>query len=200
MTVVSKAKFAEHIGVSRAAVTKMCKAGRVPVRDDGKLNLEEATVAYESTRSISNQVSKDNGRKAGINKKEGVERKPGKKDPQPVEVAPPDSGPITASGAANQNLMQQLNKAKLAKQTFEAKLKEMEWKKANGQLLEIEEVKADARKVAEDVRGKLMSIPQKLAQQIVNKSPREAQRMIEDAINKALTAIQDSRFSKDDKK
>lgn len=198
MTVVTKAEFSRHIGVSRAAVSKMLKSGRIQERDDGKINLEEAVVAYESTRQIGREASKENGRKAGVNKSEGEKRTPGKKaEPKPVEVTPPESGPISASGAVNQNLMQQLNKAKLAEKTFQAKLKEMEYKKATGELLEISEVRADARKVAEDVRGKLMSIPQKLAQQIVTKSPREAQRLIEEAINRALTALQDSRFMKE---
>lgn len=198
MTVVTKAAFARHIGVSRPAVTKMIKAGRIQERDDGKINLEEATVAYESTKQIGREVSKENGRKPGVSKNEGIKRTPGKKqEAQPVDIDPPESGPITASGASNQNLVQQLNKAKLAEKTYQAKLKEMEYKKAVGELLDIAEVRADARKVAEDVRGKLMSIPQKLAQQIVTKSPREAQRLMEEAINKALTAMQDSRFMKE---
>lgn len=198
MTVVSKAEFSRHIGVSRPAVTKMIKAGRIQERSDGKIDLEEAVVAYESTRQIGREVSKDNGRKAGVNKAEGEKRTPGKKaEAKPIEVTPNESGSISASGATNQALMQQLNRAKLAEKTFQAKLKEMEYKKATGELLEISEVRADARKIAEDIRGKLMSIPQKLAQQIVNKSPREAQRMLEESINKALTALQDSRFTKE---
>jgi phage terminase Nu1 subunit (DNA packaging protein) len=202
MTVVSKAEFSRHIGVSRPAVTKMIKAGRIQERDDGKINLEEAVVAYESTRQIGREASKDNGRKAGVNKSEGEKRAPGKKTTnkpakQEQETQPAESGSISASGATNQALMQQLNRAKLAEKTFQAKLKEMEYKKATGELLEIAEVRADARKIAEDIRGKLMSIPQKLAQQIVNKSPREAQRMLEESINKALTALQDSRFTKE---
>lgn len=198
MTVVTKASFARHIGVSRPAVTKMIKAGRIQERDDGKINLEEATVAYESTKQIGREASKENGRKPGVSKNEGVKRTPGKKqEAKPIDIEPPESGPITASGASNQNLVQQLNKAKLAEKTYQAKLKEMEYKKAVGELLDIAEVRADARKVAEDVRGKLMSIPQKLAQQIVTKSPREAQRLMEEAINKALTAMQESRFMKE---
>lgn len=198
MTVVTKSKFAEHIGVSKPAVSKMVKAGRIPVRDDGKINLEEAVVAYESTRQIGREASKDNGKKGGKKPAAGSKRATTKRKPNPVDLDGADNDePMTFSGGNQRNIGEQYNKAKLAKETYTAKLKEIEYKKARGELLEIDEVKADARRIAEDVRGKLLAIPQKLAQQIVDKSPREAQRMLEESINKALTALHKSRFTKD---
>lgn len=203
MTVVSKAAFARHIGVSRPAVTKMVNAGRIPVRGDGKINLEEAVVAYEGSKQIGREVSADNGKKGG--KPPVKERKkPGPK-PKPKAAAKipelpdedDDQEPITATGLSQQSLANQFNKAKLAKETYTAKLKEMEYKKARGELLEIDEVRTDAKKTAEDVRAKLFAIAPKLAPQVVGKEPREAQRMIEDAINRALTAFHTSKFAKE---
>lgn len=200
MTVVSKAKFAEHIGVSRPAVTKMCNSGRIPVRSDGKINLEEAVVAYESSKQIGREASKQNGKKGGkkpANTK-AKSKAPPKRKAQPVELDQPDDDePITTGGMTQKTLTEQFNKAKLAEKTYQAKLKEMEYKKARGELLEISEVREDAKRVAEDIRGKLLAIPQKLAQQIVDKTPREAQRMLEEAINKALTALHKSKFTKE---
>lgn len=198
MTIVSKSKFAEHIGVSRPAVTKMCNSGRIPVRSDGKINLEEAVVAYESSKQIGREVSKANGKKGGKKPAATKAKAPPKRKAKPVDFdQPEDDEPITTGGMTQKTLAEQFNKAKLAEKTYQAKLKEMEYKKARGELLEIDEVREDAKRVAEDIRGKLLAIPQKLAQQIVDKTPREAQRMLEDAINKALTALHKSKFTKE---
>lgn len=205
MTVVSKAEFARHIGVSRPAVSKMVNAGRIPVRDDGKINLEEAVVAYEGSKQIGREVSADNGRKGGRGNTSGEAKpkpktKTKKTEPKksvPVPDDTEDDEPITATGINQQNLAAQFNKAKLAEKTYQAKLKEIEYKKARGELLDIDEVRADAKATAEDVRGKLFAIAPKLAPQVVDKTPREAQRMIEEAINKALAAFHSSRFSKE---
>lgn len=204
MTVVSKAEFARHVGVSRPAVTKMVNQGRIPVRSDGKINLEEAVVAYEGSKQIGREVSADNGRKGGRGNTSGqakaktTKAKPKKSAPK-SEVTPDDEEdePITATGINQQNLAAQFNKAKLAEKTYQAKLKEIEYKKARGELLDIDEVRADAKATAEDVRGKLFAIAPKLAPQVVDKTPREAQRMIEEAINRALAAFHSSRFSKE---
>lgn len=207
MTVVSKAEFARHVGVSRPAVTKMVNNGRIPVRADGKINLEEAVVAYEGSKQIGREVSADNGRKGGRGNTSGQEKpkkaapkkKPAKTKPvsPPTPEPEPDDEPITATGITQQNLAAQFNKAKLAEKTYQAKLKEIEYKKVRGELLDRDEVAADARATAEDVRGKLFAIAPKLAPQVVDKTPREAQRMIEDAINKALAGFHTSRFAKE---
>lgn len=206
MTVVSKAEFARHVGVSRPAVTKMVNQGRIPVRADGKINLEEAVVAYEGSKQIGREVSAENGRKGGRGNTSGEAKQKTKKS-EPKKSAPKksavtsdddeDDEPITATGINQQNLAAQFNKAKLAEKTYQAKLKEIEYKKARGELLDIDEVREDAKATAEDVRGKLMAIAPRLAPQIVDKTPREAQRMIEESINNALTAFHSSRFAKE---
>lgn len=199
MTVVTKAQFAAHIGVSRPAVTKMCNSGRIPVRPDGKINLEEAVVAYESTKQVGREASKKNGRKGGKPPTTGTAKQPAKRKPKPVELdnADGDDAPLTTTGHTQQQIATQYNKAKLAKETYTAKLKELEYKKARGELLDLDEVREDAKKIGEDIRGKLFAIAPKLAPVIVTKTPREAQRMIEDAINKALTSLHKSRFTKE---
>ncbi|WP_073953759.1 hypothetical protein [Thalassospira sp. TSL5-1] len=41
----SKSEYARHLGVSPAAVTKMVKTGKIPVRDDGRIDFADADFA-----------------------------------------------------------------------------------------------------------------------------------------------------------
>jgi hypothetical protein len=44
----SKSEYARHLGVSPAAVTKMVKTGKIPVRDDGRIDFADADFARRS--------------------------------------------------------------------------------------------------------------------------------------------------------
>lgn len=78
----SKADYARHIGVSRQAVSKMVMAGRIPVRDDGRIDFAEADLA----RAESTDPTRG-----------GVTAAPG--PAAPAESAAPQAGSLTAAKA-----------------------------------------------------------------------------------------------------
>ncbi|HMT03022.1 MAG TPA: hypothetical protein PKD00_06905 [Burkholderiales bacterium] len=87
-----------------------------------------------------------------------------------------------------------LNKAKLAKEQYLAKLKQLEYEIKQGEYVAITEVEADAEHVATLLRTTLLSLPSRLALQLENKSAHEAQAILEDEINILLTNLNSTRF------
>lgn len=87
-----------------------------------------------------------------------------------------------------------LNQAKLAKEQYLAKLKQLEYEIKQGEYVAITEVEADAQQVATLLRTSLLSLPSRLALQLENKSAHEAQALLENEINILLTTLNNTRF------
>lgn len=87
-----------------------------------------------------------------------------------------------------------LNQAKLAKEQYLAKLKQLEYEVKQGEYVAVAEVKNDAEQVAILLRTTLLSLPSRLALQLENKSAHEAQALLEDEINILLTTLNSTKF------
>ncbi|EED9388539.1 hypothetical protein AAA63_004305 [Salmonella enterica subsp. enterica] len=180
MAIVSKSEFARRKGISPAMVTKLCNSGRIPVLKSGKLDFDKASEAYESTRQVGREVSASNGKKTR-----------GSSSEQP-ELPPDDAGLAGGSTA----VAAQFNKAKTAEKVYQAKLKKLEFEEKQGSLIAKDAVADDAFVAANELRSRLFSIGPRAAPRCEGKPAREIERIIEDEINFALQALQDSRFIK----
>ncbi len=161
-------------------VTKLCTSGRISVLKSGKLDFNKASAAYDATRQVGREVSAANGRKGHSSTVE------------PLELPGDDAGLAGGSTA----VAAQFNKAKTAEKVYSAKLKKLEYDEKQGSLIAKDAVTDDAFLAASELRSRLFSIGPRAASRSEGKSARETERIIEDEINFALQALQDSRFIK----
>lgn len=178
MAIVSKSEFARRKGISPAMVTKLCASGRIPVLKSGKLDFDTASAAYEASKQVGREASAINGKK-------------GHRSTEP-ELPGDDAGLAGGSTA----VAAQFNKAKTAEKVYQAKLKKLEYKEKEGSLIAKDTVADDAFLAANELRSRLFSIAPRAAPRCEGKTAREIERIIEDEINFALQALQESRFIK----
>ncbi|MFJ1230873.1 hypothetical protein [Yersinia proxima] len=181
MVTLSKAAFARLVGLSRAAITKLCHSGRIPVLPNGKLDANQALAAYKQTQQVGREISAENGRTSGNSKKLAVQA-----------ILEDDNQLIVTSGSTN--IIAQFNKAKTVEKTYQAKLKQLEYEKEKGLLVLKTEVEADAANMAEELRGRLFAIAPRAAVKCEGKTARAIERIIEDEISYAIEAFRASRF------
>ena len=90
----------------------------------------------------------------------------------------------------------QFNKARLAEKTYQAKLREIEYKLKKGELVTRADVEADAATVAAEVRERLTSIPVRISALCEHQPARKIEEVMTDAIQDALISFSKSKFVK----
>ncbi|MBE0470425.1 MAG: hypothetical protein IBX55_13085 [Methyloprofundus sp.] len=200
---VSQRQFAKEIGRSHVWVSRLVKDGRLPVDENGKIDLTEGKKAYQASQQVGFDTNRANA--ARTRKTNKAAKKPAAKTTRTKTAKPaatdeePENEEAAFSvvdGISVQKVNQAFNRAKLAEKTYQAKLKELEYKEAQRLLIPREEVLADARETAEELRGILFSMPPRIAPLCEGKLAREIEAIIEDGINQALAEMQKSAFLK----
>lgn len=212
---VSQREFAKHIGRSHVWVNRLVKDGRLPANNRGQIPLEAGLEAYEHSqqpgddgrREWAEQYRQEIARKTAAKKaakKTAAKKTQAKKAVKaaakqaPVVSQPSanDDLPVTGGQLSVANVNAAFNRARLAEKTYQAKLKELEFKEASGELIAADDVQHDAEKTGAEVRERLMSVPPRIAGVCEGKPAREIERIVEEAINEALQALQRARFGK----
>ncbi len=169
---VSIREFARQVGKSEGMIRKLIKQGKLPRNDDGSVPIRDGFKAYDKYAKA-------------------VAAKKGKA----VETLPDDdNAPMAGSASKAMNVTEAFNKARLAEKTYQAKLKELEYKLKHGELVERATVEADAQSTASLVRERLMSIPVRVSGLCEGRIARDIEEILEDAINDALKHFQNSEF------
>mgnify|MGYP005813316233 CR=1 FL=1 len=206
---VSQRKFAEHIGRSNVWVSKLVKAGRLPVDADGKIPLADGLAAYEASQQVGydgNRAHAAKQRSASAKAKASPRAAATKAPPLPAAAHQTTTlgdddeadAPLPATGLVSVDKVNAAyNRARLAEKTYQAKLKELEYKEAQGLVLSLAEVEKDAEETAGALREKLMSLPPRIAPLCEGKPAREIEGVLDEAINDALLALSRSRFAKE---
>lgn len=161
-------EFARQIGKSHTWVYKLLKEGKLPRNEDGTLPVNEAFAAYDKLTR-------------------GKER-------QPEELSDDDNAPMSPKMAKAQNVTESFNKARAMEKTYQAKLKEIEFKLKQGDLVESAKVRQDAQATASALRARLMSIPVRVAGLCEGRTSREIEEILEGAIDDALKEFKKSEF------
>ena len=171
---VSIREFARQVGKSEGMIRKLIKQGKLPRNEDGSIPIKEGFTAYDKYAKA-----------VDAKKKKTV-------------VALPDNDDAPMASAMNKamNVTEAFNKARLAEKTYQAKLKELEYKLKHGELVERDKVEADAQATGSLVREQLMSIPVRFSGLCEGRTARDIEEILEDAINDALKALQKSEFIK----
>lgn len=175
-TGVSIREFARQVGRSPSWISKMARQGKIPRNEDGSIPIEEGFLAYDKFN------------------REVEEPKPKSKKKEVEPLPDNDDAPMTSSASKAMNVTEAFNKARLAEKTYQAKLKEIEYKLKRGELIESEKVVADAQATAALVRERLMSIPVRVSGLCEGRTARDIEEILEDAINDVLKSFQKSEF------
>lgn len=164
---VSVLEFSKRVGVSHTWIGKLVKKGILKKDDSGLLPVAENLELYKRYA--------DN---IDANKRKSL----------PVDESRVIDGP-------NDSVTLAFNKAKLAEKTYQARLKELDYKVRTGELLEREKVDAEAAWLAEKVKSKLMAIPPRVSSMCEGRIARDIEEIITDAINDALKDLQKVTYS-----
>lgn len=176
-TSVTLREFARQIGRSHTWVQNKVKSGELPRNDDGTIPTEEGFKAFDAIL------------------REVEQKKANRQKQQTVEALPDnDDAPMTDNVTKAMNVTEAFNKARLAEKTYQAKLKEIEYKLKRGDLIESETVIADAQATAALVRERLMSIPVRVSGLCEGRTARDIEEILEDAINDVLKSFQKSEY------
>lgn len=167
---VSVLEFSKRVGVSHTWIGKLVKKGILKKDDAGLLPVAENLELY---KQYADNIDA-NKRKSLPMSERGID---------PDGATPADS--VTLA----------FNKAKLAEKTYQARLKELDYKVRTGELLEREKVDAEAAWLAEKVKAKLMAIPPRVSSMCEGRIARDIEEIISDAINDALKDLQKVAYS-----
>ena len=168
---VSVREFAKQVGRSKSWISKLAISGKLPRNDDGSIPLEAGFKAYD-------KLVKE------------VEAKKRKVEP----LSDDDNAPMAGAMSKAMNVTEAFNKARLAEKTYQAKLKELEYKLKHGELVERARVIEDAQATAALVRERLMSIPVRVSGLCEGRTARDIEEILEDAINDVLKSFQKSEY------
>lgn len=189
-------EFARQVGCSHVLILNLIKAGKMPQNKDGSIPLEEGLIAYENRKKKKEPKAK---------KAEPKKRKSTKKIKELPDNDPPEDGEETDDAPQKltseklisaRDITTQFNKARLAEKTYQAKLREIEYKLKKGELVTRADVEADASAVAAEVRERLTSIPVRISALCERQPARKIEEVMTDAIQDALISFSKSKFVK----
>lgn len=205
---VSQREFARRVGRSHAWINELVRNGRIPADSRGRISFAEGLEAFEASQTPGfdeareraekkrQEIAAAKGKPSAPKKASTVKKAPSRRKTEPKDSDLPDEG-IAQLTTAEVNAA--FNRYKLAEKKYQAKLRGLEYKEATGQLIPVEQVHEDARNAGVEVRERLMAVPPRVAGLCEGKPAREIERIVEEAINEALSALQRSRFGKDGK-
>jgi len=197
-------EFAKQVGCSHVLILNLIKRGIMPQNKDKTIPLKAGLAAYENRKELGKEKKKEESKKGKKSeKKEKTSKKVSRvtlpEDPT-EEEAEDDSEDETPSLSGKSkdvyDLTTQFNKARLAEKTYQAKLKEIEFKLKKGELIPKTEVEADAAAVASEIRERLTSIPVRISALCERQSARKIEEVMSDAIQDALVSLSKSKFVK----
>lgn len=173
-TAIPLAAFARAVNRSEVWILELCKRGVIPRNADGTIPVEAGKKAFfEHSKKTSRKGKTHNKKRGG----EDVD----------LDAFLDESADNLG---AETNVSEKFAKAKLAEKTYQARLKRLDFRLRNGELIEAADVAKEAQELAEKVRSKLLAIPPRIAGLCENRSAREIEELIGDAINEALKDLQ----------
>ena len=174
---LSARAFAKLVGNSNVYISRLVKEGRLPTIN-GKIPQAEGLIAYEENK----KPGYDGNRELNAAKRQ---------QPQIIiqKEELPEQEPIkTGTSAAKSN--EQYNKARAYEKTVQAKIKDIELKKLQGELVAVSDVKDEAQKLAAMIRQKIISVAPIIAANAEGKTSNQIQRIVEIELNEALKDLQ----------
>ena len=200
---VSISEFAREIGTSRTMVQKLLKVGTLPQYKDGTIPLEAGLIAYEEYKKAPKSKGGRPPKSAQSPKQEREEQPQRPPRPHPTMPDIPkieEASEVSRDEKINRakeavSVNAAINKAKLANQTYQARLRELDYKLKSGELVEKVEVAAEAQWLAEQIKSKLLAIPPRISSMCEGRMARDIEEIITDSINNALKELQKCKYT-----
>mgnify|MGYP003398311041 CR=1 FL=1 len=191
---VNQAEFARIVGVSKPYITKLVKTGKLKLNENGKLNLEESKKILSSSKNPSFDANREHAQKQkGVPLKERVEKStaenmPKQETPKTTNNDSEDLGNTVPNDMFKINIL--FNKARAAEKVALAKLRDIDLKLKQGELLEAETVKQEAAEVGNLITQKLYNMVYKLAPLLVGvETQKQAKDILESEVEIVLEEL-----------
>ena len=191
---VNQAEFARIVGVSKPYITKLVKTGKLKLNENGKLNLEESKKILSSSKNPSFDANREHAQKQkGVPLKERVEKAtaeniPKQETPKTTNNDSEDLGNTVPNDMFKINIL--FNKARAAEKVALAKLRDIDLKLKQGELLEAETVKQEAAEVGNLITQKLYNMVYKLAPLLVGvETQKQAKDILESEVEIVLEEL-----------
>ena len=153
MATVSARGYARHRGVSHTAVLKAVADGRITRRPDGKIDAARADREWKRNTDTSRPRNSITGRP-------GARRSPMAPETPMGMPEPP------AASNGTDRAMGSYAAARAIRETYLAKQARMEYEEAEGRLVDAEEVRASAFRVARETQRRLRDLAHQLAPEL----------------------------------
>ena len=202
---VSQRKFAKMIGRSHSYVNKLVKQGVIPTHN-GKILPSEAKKAIENHKDPSRDAQREANKKKRkepdlfspemLPKKSIADLTPKEREEYEKRLQE-EKRKITQLKEEAKNIgielgnfdeilgTMNLNQARTISEIFNAKIKEVAYKKEIGELIPIKQVKKEAFEAARIVRDSLLTLPGRISSILVEKNKNE----IKDILHKEIVQI-----------
>ena len=191
---VNQAEFARIVGVSKPYITKLVKTGKLKLNENGKLNLEESKKILSSSKNPSFDANREHAQKQkGVPLKERVEKSTAENIPKQETLKTTNSdsedlGNTVPNDMFKINIL--FNKARAAEKVALAKLRDIDLKLKQGELLEAEIVKREAAEVGNLITQKLYNMVYKLAPLLVGvETQKQAKDILESEVEIVLEEL-----------
>lgn len=170
---ISLREFAKRVGVTAPAVLKAINYGRIGRGADMKIDWETEGPKW-GNRDVSKirqnsfvkgpeqnkpGLAENESRPAPVRKPVQNEQAPAEKPETPEEFPETQNAPTIVSN---------YNKAKTVKETYNAKLKQLEFEKASGRLVDKDDVKIALYNFCRVIRDKILDIPDRVASKVAS--------------------------------
>lgn len=200
---VTAAELARIAGFSRAHICGLKKKGKLLFDKDpdghDRIILTEALTQLEGSKDFNRDPQRAwaETQRKGRNKKPGhaaVLPQPGTIDPANPHNLPQGNTPalLLQPGdirCQDSRIGVETQRSKLMRETYDARLSEMEFREKSGELVTVQGVIEANRRIAGSIRSKLIALGTKLAPRLEGKTAAEIQFTIEDEVNAIFTDL-----------
>jgi len=194
MELITPAECARQLNFSKQYLSKLIRAGKVPSHAAGKrrkVNLDEVRAAIQLLKDPGKApqrawTEEQKGKGAAKAADDRTENQDG------IVTEGEKEGPLAdpVEGAAALTLHSQLAKMKIARESLASKKLQMEIRKAEGQLLDLNEVISENQIIDNVIRSKLIALPNRVAPRLaVIKNKGQIKTILEDEINSILEEL-----------
>lgn len=182
--------YAKHQGVSHTAVRKAIDSGRLVksvVNDKGR------TLIHAEVADIEWAKNTDKAKQGNRKPEEGKGASPDAKMLKVVEAGKSDSVKAEASSILNGLVSEgilDINEARAMKETFLAKMAQLEYHRKLGQLVENAVVRKTAFAIANTVKNRLTALPARISPQVMGQTSQAViAGIIKEEVTQALTEL-----------
>lgn len=195
---MSLSAYGRRRGCSHEAVRRAIKSGRlqqsVTIDAKGHPKINDPDLADQEWGEHTSQIRQVDPKAVG----DGVSRAKGGDGTTRSSKSKPsnyDNGPAGAGagdGFASAGGGSTLNKARAARETYEARISELKYKKMKGESVDAAEVKSMFATAARRVRDSALAIPDRIASVLAaEEDPDRVHRLLTEELEQALTTLAD---------